>query len=98
MSPGVFETGQFAYIQELLRILSGFYGLLRLFDGVTPYRLEMQAWLSVNSHKGLYGFWGTELTGKLAAETDLVLNLASKEYSKAVEPYLPSAVRFLACI
>ena len=43
MAPGVFETGQFAFIQEHLRILSGFYGLLRPFDGVVPYRLEMQA-------------------------------------------------------
>ena len=43
MAPGVFETGQFTYLQEHLRILSGFYGMLRPFDGVTPYRLEMQA-------------------------------------------------------
>ena len=97
MAPGVFETGQLAYIREHLRILSGFYGLLRPFDGVTPYRLEMQAKLSVDGHKDLYGFWGARLAEQLAAETDLVLNLASKEYSRAVEPYLPPAVRFLTC-
>ena len=97
MAPGVFETGQLAYIREHLRILSGFYGLLRPFDGVTPYRLEMQARLSVDGHKDLYGFWGAQLAGQLAAETDLVVNLASKEYSRAVEPYLPPAVRFLTC-
>ena len=98
MAPGVFETGQLAYIREHLRILSGFYGLLRPFDGVTPYRLEMQARLSVDGHKDLYGFWGTRLADQLAMETDLVLNLASREYSRAVEPHLPSAVRFLTCI
>ena len=97
MAPGVFETGQFVYIQEHLRILSGFYGLLRPFDGVAPYRLEMQARLSVDGHKDLYSFWGEELAGGLAAETDFVLNLASKEYSKAVEPHLPPTVRFLTC-
>lgn len=97
MAPGVFETGHYAYIRERLRILSGFYGLLRPFDGVTPYRLEMQAKLSVDGHRDLYGFWGSKLAGRLAAETDLVLNLASREYSRAVEPYLPSAVRFLTC-
>ena len=97
MAPGVFETGQFAYIQEHLRILSGFYGLLRPFDGVTPYRLEMQARLSVGGHRDLYDFWGARLAGQLAAETDFVLNLASKEYSRAVEPHLPPAVRFLTC-
>ena len=53
MAPSVFETGQLAYIREHLRILSGFYGLLRPFDGVTPYRLEMQARLSVDGHKDL---------------------------------------------
>ena len=97
MAPSVFETGQLAYIREHLRILSGFYGLLRPFDGVTPYRLEMQAQLSVDGHKDLYGFWGAMLAGQLAAETDLVLNLASKEYSRAVEPYLPPDVCFRTC-
>ena len=43
MSPGVFTYGELDYMQEHLRILSGFYGILRPFDGVTPYRLEMQA-------------------------------------------------------
>ena len=97
MAPGVFETGQITYIREHLRILSGFYGLLRPFDGVTPYRLEMQARLSVDGHRDLYDFWGARLADQLTAETDLVLNLASKEYSRAVEPHLPPAVRFLTC-
>ena len=98
MAPGVFEAGQFAYIGEHLRILSGFYGLLRPFDGVTPYRLEMQARLSVDGCKDLYDFWGSAPADQLASETGLVLNLASKEYSRAVEPQLPSAVRFLTCV
>ena len=97
MAPGVFETGQLAYIREHLRILSGFYGLLRPFDGVTPYRLEMQARLSVDGHSDLYDFWGAKQADQLAAETDLVLDLASKEYSRAVEPYLPPDIRFLTC-
>lgn len=97
MAPGVFETGHLAYIRKHLRILSGFYGLLRPFDGVTPYRLEMQAKLSVDGHKDLYAFWGGKLAELLASESDFVLNLASKEYSKAVEPHLPASVRFLTC-
>ena len=43
MAPAIFEDGQFDYVQEHLRILSAFYGVLRPMDGVTPYRLEMQA-------------------------------------------------------
>ena len=97
MAPSVFETDQLVYIREHLRILSGFYGLLRPFDGVTPYRLEMQARLSVDGHRDLYDFWGAKLAGQLATETDFVLNLASKEYSHAVESHLPPAVRFLTC-
>ena len=97
MAPGVFETEHLEYIKEHLRILSGFYGLLRPFDGVIPYRLEMQARLSVDGSKDLYAFWGSKIADALLSETDLIFNLASKEYSKAVEPYLPSSVRFLTC-
>lgn len=97
MAPQVFETVQFAYIQEHLRILSGFYGLLRPFDGVTPYRLEMQAKLPVGNAKDLYAFWGDTLARHLCAETGVLLNLASKEYSKAVLPHLPKSVRVLTC-
>ncbi len=97
MAPGVLEAGQLTYLQEHLRILSGFYGLLRPFDGVTPYRLEMQARLRVDGHRDLYDFWGARLAEQLASETDIVLNLASREYSKAVEPHLPASVRFLTC-
>ena len=97
MAPGVMEAGQLEYLREHLRILSGFYGLLRPFDGVTPYRLEMQAKLSVDGAKDLYTFWGRRLAEQLAAGTGCVLNLASKEYSRAVEPHLPPSVRFLTC-
>ncbi len=97
MAPGVMEASHLDYLREHLRILSGFYGLLRPFDGVTLYRLEMQARLSVNGCRDLYQFWGDRLAGQLASETDFVLNLASKEYSKAVEPHLPKSVRFLTC-
>jgi len=98
MAPGVMEADHLDYLREHLRILSGFYGLLRPFDGVTPYRLEMQAKLSVDGNPNLYGFWGCRLAEQLASETDFVLDLASKEYSRAVEPHLPPGVRFLTCV
>lgn len=98
MAPGVMETAHLDYLREHLRILSGFYGLLRPFDGVTPYRLEMQARLSVDGCRDLYQFWGDHLARQLASETDFVLNLASKEYSKAVEPHLPETVQFVTCV
>ena len=98
MAPGVMEETQLDYLREHLRILSGFYGLLRPFDGVVPYRLEMQAKLKVDGCRDLYQFWGDRLARQLASETDVVLNLASREYSKAVGLHLPKRVRFITCI
>ena len=98
MAPGVFSREEYAYVQTHLRILSGFYGLLRPFDGVTPYRLEMQAKLAVGGARDLYGFWGDRLARRLFAETDCILNLASKEYSLCVSRFLEPSVRFVTCV
>ena len=84
MAPAVFADCELEYIQEHLRILSGFYGLLKPFDGVTPYRLEMQARLRTEAAKDLYAYWGGRLAAALFAETDCIINLASKEYSVCV--------------
>ena len=97
MAPNVFTVGELSYVREHLRILSGFYGLLRPFDAVVPYRLEMQAKPADFRCKTLYDFWGDTLALALAEETDCIINLASKEYSKAVKPYLPETVRWVDC-
>ena len=98
MAPNVFTQTEYDYIQRHLRILSGFYGILRPFDGVVPYRLEMQAKLAAENAKDLYGFWGESLAKQLFSETDCIINLASKEYSICVSKYLPQNVRFITCI
>ena len=97
MAPAVFTEEELSYVQEHLRILSGFYGILRPFDGVTPYRLEMQAKLKVDGCKDLYAFWGDQLAKQLSWETDCILDLASKEYSQAVKPHLSGKVRWIDC-
>ena len=98
MAPQVFTEEEFAYVQEHVRILSGFYGLLRPFDGVTPYRLEMQAKLPVDDAADLYAFWGDSLARSLAEETDTVVDLASEEYSRSVVRHFPPSVRLVRCI
>lgn len=98
MAPGVFTNQELGYIQAHLRILSGFYGVLRPFDGVTPYRLEMQAKLNTEAGRDLYAYWGDRIAKALFAETDCVINLASREYSICVSRYLPDSVRFLTCV
>ena len=111
MAPAVFGGAETDYIQEHLRILSGFYGVLKPFDGVVPYRLEMQA--KASEVGDLYKFWGDklyrEVTGKGQKAADgqpkqsdhkgsLIVNLASKEYSKCVEKYLTSEDRYLTIV
>ncbi|MBU5427005.1 peroxide stress protein YaaA [Tissierella pigra] len=98
MAPGVFEEEELEYIDEHLRILSGFYGILRPFDGVVPYRLEMQA-KPIDWHfNSLYEFWGHKLAKNLFSESQYIVNLASKEYSKCISNYLDENVKFITCV
>ncbi len=91
MAPAVFGGAETEYIREHLRILSGFYGVLKPFDGVVPYRLEMQA--KASEAGDLYRFWGEKLYREAADE--VMLNLASKEYSRCIEKYLRPENLFL---
>lgn len=95
MAPMVFTDSAYEYIQKHLRILSGFYGVLAPFDGVTPYRLEMQAKLAVGDAGDLYEFWGGRLYEAVLDEDRTILNLASKEYARAVERYVTPKDRFI---
>jgi len=97
MAPAVFEDGHLNYVQEHLRILSGFYGVLKAMDGVTPYRLEMQAKAPIDGHKDLYQFWGDRLYKEARDESGIIINLASKEYSKCIEKYLQKEDTYITC-
>ena len=98
MAPAVFEDGQFDYVEEHLRILSGFYGVVRPMDGVVPYRLEMQAKAAVAGYRNLYDFWGEDLYREVMDDSRVLINLASKEYSKCIEKYLRQGDRYITCI
>ncbi|WP_367333714.1 peroxide stress protein YaaA [Limosilactobacillus sp.] len=97
MAPDVFTDAGLQYIQQHLRILSGFYGLLRPFDGIVPYRLGMGDRAHVAGTKNLYQFWGRTLADDLFENDDLVLDLASAEYEKAILPYLNNNRHFVKC-
>ncbi len=76
------------FAQKHLRMLSGLYGLLKPLDLMQPYRLEMGTKFSNQRGANLYEFWGDRITQKIneeAAAKDVVLNLASNEYFKAVK-------------
>ncbi len=86
-----FSEQDFSFAQQHLRMLSGLYGLLRPLDLMQPYRLEMGTKLANPAGKDLYAFWGDKLTDALNAALldqgdDVLINLASDEYFKAVKP------------
>ena len=96
MAPSVFEDMQLEYVQNHLRILSAFYGALKPMDGVTPYRLEMQAKIRIGDSKNLYEYWGDLLYRSVIDDSRIIINLASKEYSKCIEKYLTPQDRYIS--
>ena len=98
MAPSVFANGEFSYVQEHLRILSAFYGVVKPMDGVTPYRLEMQAKAKIAGTKDLYAYWGDRIYREVLDDSHVIVNLASKEYSKCVEKYLTDEERYITCV
>ena len=97
MAPRVFTYEYFDYAQKHVRILSGLYGILRPFDAIVPYRLEMQAKLKTDFCKNLYDFWGESLYQELTKDSKIIINLASDEYSKAVKKYVQPTDSFITC-
>ncbi len=104
MAPMAFTKPAWDYVQQNLRILSGFYGVLKPLDGVTPYRLEMQARTGMNGKNGrlgaenLYEYWNGRIYREILDNSRIIINLASQEYSKCVEDYLSEEDRFITCI
>lgn len=83
-----FSQKDFEVAQRDLRILSGLYGILKPLDLIYPYRLEMGTKFAVDKNtKNLYEFWGTQIAEYLNQELkegEVIINLASNEYFKAV--------------
>ena len=85
-----FSTEDLNYAQKHLRIISGLYGVLRPLDLIQPYRLEMNTKLQNERGENLYTFWKENISKtifqavKESEKPEIILNLASKEYSKAI--------------
>ena len=94
------EAGK-AFAQEHVRVLSGFYGVVRPYDSICEYRLEMLTKLSVAGSKNLYEYWNRKLYDRLASEMKgekVILNLASEEYGKCIRKYLSEPYRMVDCV
>ncbi|MFY7665973.1 peroxide stress protein YaaA [Flavobacterium sp.] len=82
------STEVLSRLNERIMILSGLYGILKPFDFMQPYRLEMGTSLGVGEAKNLYEFWKKDVTAyvkKQLLKEELLVNLASKEYASAVD-------------
>ena len=84
------DTPALNWAQDHVRILSGFYGLLRPLDRIQPYRLEMGTRLKTRRGANLYDFWGNRIAKQLNADAEgqadpTLVNLASQEYFGAVD-------------
>ena len=78
-------------LQKTLRILSGLYGILKPFDKIKPYRLEMGTKIAINESINLYEFWKNDVTNSLLNEIqdeDIIVNLASNEYFSVIDSSL----------
>ncbi len=88
-----FSNDELDYAQGHIRILSGLYGVLRPFDLIQPYRLEMKTNLKNPRGDNLYQFWGDGITRSInnalkSHPDNSLINLASNEYLKAIKPKL----------
>ena len=88
-----FDSKDMTFAQKHIRILSGLYGVLKPLDLMQPYRLEMGTRLKVKRKKNLYDFWDEKITEMINedltnSKSDIILNLASKEYFGSVKPKL----------
>ncbi|MGF1463845.1 MAG: peroxide stress protein YaaA [Maricaulaceae bacterium] len=90
LQANTFNGDDFAFAQDHLRILSGFYGVLRPLEAIQPYRLEMGRKLKTDRGEDLYDFWGARIAETLNADfgdepAPTLINLASNEYFSAVD-------------
>ena len=105
ISPENISKDGIEFLNDHLRIISGLYGVLRPFDMIDEYRLEMQTKVKINDKANLYSFWDGSISGNISEDLGgegIVLNLASKEYSKTVEKYFDnkkseSKIKLITC-
>ena len=76
-----FDIEDFEYLESNLVILSALYGILTPYTNVKEYRLDMTN--SIFENKSLYEVWKSSVNEYFEQE-DVILNLASKEYSKLI--------------
>jgi cytoplasmic iron level regulating protein YaaA (DUF328/UPF0246 family) len=85
-----FSTDDRDYADQTLYILSGLYGIIRPYDGICPYRLEMGYQLPDPAFASLYKYWGDSIASCLPKK-GLIVNLAAEEYAKTITPFVDAS-------
>lgn len=85
------------FANSYIRIISGLYGVLKPYDSIYEYRLEMQTKLKIREFKNLYEYWGDSIYKELSKENTAIVNLASSEYSKTVEKFINNNDTYVTC-
>lgn len=92
-----FDDAKMNFAQKHLRILSGLYGVLRPLDLIQPYRLEMGTKLAFDDYSTLYDYWESKIAATIDQDLkeqgdDVIVNLASNEYFKAVNQHTKARI------
>lgn len=90
MTPYSYSTKEQEYAQKSAKIISGLYGIIKAYDLIQPYRLEMKTKLKIEKFKDLYEYWQPILTQSLNSQIldqqeKYLVNLASEESYKAIK-------------
>ena len=88
MAPHVLSDEEMAYLNEHLRIISGFYGILRPSDGIVPHRLEMDTPFHTSFCRSLNDFWGSKVAEVLGEQASVIVDLASAQHSRILKTHL----------
>lgn len=90
-----FNEKDIVFANNHIRILSGFYGVLTPLTYISPYRLEMGLKIQIENSKNLYDFWQNKIYKEIFKNNEIVINLASKEYTKCIVPFLKNNDNFI---
>lgn len=97
LSGELFSYEEYDYIRKHIVILSGFYGILRPFDGIVPYRLELNDPIRIGTFKNLYQFWNRIIYDQLIVDDHQLLDLGAKQYSRMIHKYLDDSIEYVQC-
>lgn len=97
VNASIFDLEEIEFCKKHVRILSGLYGILKPYDSIYEYRLELKTKIDIEDSNNLYDYFGNSIYKYLISEDREIVNLCSGEYSKAIIPYLTNEDKFITC-